>query len=362
MIRLQGPVDMLCYDDSNHVWERRVTTRAARLRVATVGAVCLLITAGRGHAAPPPAAVSLFDECVTTFERGQFQAADACFLRVLALYPSGVVLHNLGRINERLGRLLEAYDYYQRSTNAAVGTLTPAELQEVERRRDRLRLRLGLLVVGPRTAGVTITIDGRIRSLGRGKAVPLLPGPHEVTLTAAGHEPLRVRVTLAAGEIKRLEPPLEPIGRARPVPAAPEPTLAPVGTRPEPEDAPAVDPAPRRWQRLVGYGTAGAGVAALVVGTVMGAVAMSRADDAKAHCSPTEKNLCDPQGLGLRRDAQSAATVSTATLATGGVLVVAGVLLWALAPREARRTREGSVRLQPQVGPRAAALALEARW
>jgi hypothetical protein len=86
--------------------------------------------------------------------------------------------------------------------------------------------------------------------------------------------------------------------------------------------------------RTVGIVGASAGVAGLVVGTVLAFVAKSTYAGAEAHCTGAGSTMaCGQAGHAGRQTAETQATAATAALIAGGVLAAAGVTLYFLAPK-----------------------------
>jgi hypothetical protein len=161
----------------------------------------LLLMTAPASAKPPPEAARLFGACVARFEEGKLEQARACFQKVLAIYPSPVVLYNLGRIEEGLGHLVEAYETYQRCLSETSGPLTADDRQDVRASLEALNKRLAFLRVRTNALGATVHIDGEPRGAPAEKALPVLPGAHDVRVEAPGHRPWREQVTAALGTV-----------------------------------------------------------------------------------------------------------------------------------------------------------------
>jgi TPP-dependent pyruvate/acetoin dehydrogenase alpha subunit len=69
----------------------------------------------------------------------------------------------------------------------------------------------------------------------------------------------------------------------------------------------------------------------LGVGTVFALQAMSK--NSQSNSSGCEGDVCDGDGMQLRRDARSAGNVATVGFIAGGVLLAGGVTLILLAPK-----------------------------
>jgi len=77
------------------------------------------------------------------------------------------------------------------------------------------------------------------------------------------------------------------------------------------------------------------GVVGLAVGGYFGYRAMSLNKDSKANCRAEDPNACNSEGAEMRKDAQTAGTVSTISSIAGGALVAGGLTLVFTAPSAA---------------------------
>jgi hypothetical protein len=102
--------------------------------------------------------------------------------------------------------------------------------------------------------------------------------------------------------------------------------------------------------KIGGFVGGGVGVASLVAGTILGLVASSKLS--APQCDTTAK-VCD---AGVLSSARTAATWSTVTFITGGVLVAGGVTIVVLAPE---RTPANGAPLRPT---NAGGLSLQGAW
>jgi hypothetical protein len=97
-------------------------------------------------------------------------------------------------------------------------------------------------------------------------------------------------------------------------------------------------------QRTIGVVIASVGAVATVGGAVVGLSALSKHEDAKAHCP---NDLCDDEGGRLSDDAKSLGNTSKILFIAGGALVAGGGIVFLLSPGE----RSSEQAMQVTVGP-----------
>lgn len=178
--------------------------------------------------------------------------------------------------------------------------------------------------------GVQVSIDGNAPAAAGVTAVPLDPGPHTFRFEYAG---LLVDRSLVLREGERDR-------RVSVVIGNPVPTAATAPPAQESKAAPVEAPAPQGdqvsatgsgdTQRLAGWITGGAGVAAMGVGIVVGLVAKSSYDGAPG-CSGT--TCTSSTGFNTSNSAIGTGNAATAIFVVGAVATTAGVVLWLTAPR-----------------------------
>jgi len=179
------------------------------------------------------------------------------------------------------------------------------------------------------TAGIEIMRDGV--ALGRaawGTAIPVDPGNHTVSAAAPGKVTWTssIHVDAPSGSAEVRVPPLAD---------ASESGLG------------------RRGAGLI---VGAVGAAGLVAGGIFGAVALSRAGDARAKCAGDAS--CKPTTAASSNGAYAFADLSTGFFLAGGAAIAAGAVLWLTAPSEAKTT-SARLRLVPVVGSGAAGGFLE---
>ncbi|HEY3355850.1 MAG TPA: hypothetical protein VGQ83_21535 [Polyangia bacterium] len=312
--------------------------------------IAAVLVAAEARSAPPPEAVKLFSQCVADFEAGRHPAARECFVKVYVIYKSPVVLFNLGRTEEALGNIVEAYEAYQGCAADTTGTLSAEERADVQQRMEALVQRLALVKVPPLPAGAVVRIDGKPRSTAAAGGIPVLPGEHEVVVAAPGMQPFSEKLTLAGGGTHELAVRLQP--------PAPKPVVAPPPPPPPPPPYTPPPPPSGGGARTAGWVIGGLGVASLVTGTVFGVMARGKHNDALTHCSRDNASLCDPTGVSLTNDAFNLALISTVTFIVGGTALATGIILYLVGGPE-RAPSASRVRLMPVVGPTTAGLTLQ---
>jgi serine/threonine-protein kinase len=310
----------------------------------------LLAPSARAQSAQDKAAADvLFKEGKRLMQEGKL--AEAC--------PK---LAESNRLDMGIGTMLWLADCYDRQgkTGSAWGQFQEAAEIAAKQKDGRERVARAratalepkltrLVILVPRESdvpGLEVKRDGT--ALGKplwGTAVPVDPGGHTVTASAAGFKTWESSVE-ATGEGKTVKvsvPKLDPDAGTPPV-------EKPVADRePEPRDRGGT-------QRVLGLGIAGLGVVGVGLGVVFGLSAKSKLDDSNAdgHCKPD--NHCDATGYQARNDAKSAATLSTLLFAVGGVALAGGTVIYLTAPRGTPKS--GGVRLAPTFGRTAAGLSI----
>jgi hypothetical protein len=292
--------------------------------------------AALGHADRRPgdaaAAEAAFREGRHLLGAGQVAAACAQFETSQRLDPASGTQINLADCYSRLGRTASAWAAFvavaDRDGKSARGA-------EARRRAAALEPRLSRLVITAAGAppDLRVTRDGAEVTPLVGVAVPTDPGRHTLAASAAGRswsdeatvDQPGATVTVAIPAFWRtvVEPPPVP----RPVMLAPPPP-----------------PAPSSTQKTVALVLGGAGVGAVVVGVVFGAMARSDWNDSRAHCDAM--NFCDDAGFDEVESAQRSAGVATVLVGSGLVAIAAGGVLWLTAPRASDR-----VTVAPAVAP-----------
>jgi hypothetical protein len=184
--------------------------------------------------------------------------------------------------------------------------------------------------------------------------VPVDPGVHSISATAPASKEWQTTVDAAIGPgVQTVTVPrLEPAPVVEPVAGGAATTLPREGDQGD----------PGRTQKIAGAVAGGAGVVAVVVGSVLGLAAKSKLDQSNAdgHCDTTD--ACDPQGSSLRKSAEGLALGSTIGFIAGGVLVAGGAVLWFTAPRSETSPSPAAQSARVGLAPGLGGLSVVGRW
>lgn len=204
-----------------------------------------------------------------------------------------------------------------------------ARCEAVAAEAERGVARLTVQVETPAPEGLRVTVAGSVLAPPLyAVAVPVVPGPIEVTAAAPGRAPFRATITLAAGARETLAVLLaEPPPTTPPTPEAIVTTTLPTPPQQQPPRTPG---GAGPWV-LFGVGALG-----VVVGGVFGAVSIDAHDSRDAACPSATR--CDgdaAERLDARyRDASLGANVA---FVLGGVSLAAGLTWWLVARTRSRR-------------------------
>jgi hypothetical protein len=277
------------------------------------------------HVAPPRTAFAQGDATAEILFRdgkrllAERKYAQACpkFAESARIAPSSGVGLALGLCYEASGK-----------TASAWGAFTAViALARRDQRRDRERVAAAhAKALEPKLAHVVFVVDKdaamlegfelRVDGAPLGSAAwadsPVDPGDHQVEAVAPGYKTHTTTFTSTNATTETVTiPPL--IAIPPPPPQAPPP--------------PPAEPVP--W-RTIAYGTGGVGLATILVGAIVGAVALEKANDAEKACP--QSTCANAAAVSENGSAGSLADASTGLFIVGGLLIGAGVATYFLAP------------------------------
>ena len=267
---------------------------------------------------------ALFTDGVKLLHAGKWEEACPKLAESERVDPAvGTALY-LGECYERTGKLASAQAMFQEAIDLAKrrGDGRAAVAKE---HRDKLTpstLTISL-AEGARVPGLEIARDDiTLSPQAVGVALPADGGAHVIVARATGKKTYRTTIDVPPkGATMTVTIPVlaNEEGPAVVVTPPPPPVTTPWSTR-----------------RVIGLSIAGAGVATLVVGAVAGVIATldwNASNSADNGCDSGSTRCLTQHGIDLRSSAQTWATVSTVGLVAGGVLAVAGAVVFFTAPK-----------------------------
>ena len=289
----------------------------------------------RAQATNTTMAQGLFDEAKVLMAANR--SAEACpkLEESQRLDPGTGTLLNLARCYENVGRLASAWSTYLDASAAAKGAGNVERAKKAREKAASLAPRIAKLRIdvpeATRVPGLEVSRDGvPLNAPVWGSDAPADEGEHLIEAKAPDYLPFAERV-LVKGEGATV---VFAIPKLDPVPPPPPPPPPPVIARPEesPKAAAHEKPAGLPTQRVLALTAGGVGVAGVVVGSIFGLQAMSKANRAEETCDgPT---CSSPGGAEAGNDAHDAGTVATVGMIVGAVGIGAGLVLWFSTPAE----------------------------
>lgn len=305
--------------------------RPKRTPLAGLLAFALLLATARARAQGPASQV-LFEQGRAALAAGDLATACARFRASDQMDPSSGARANLGKCEERRGRLASAWEAFR----SALEKLPPSDdrAPQIQTWINALTPRLPhlVLVLAPDAPSDTTATEAGVTigsTATSGIALPFDPGPHRFTVTAAGHAPRSVEVVLVEGQTARV-------------------TFGPGPTQGATEQGVHANPGP--W--IVGA----LGLASLVVGGVTGALVLQKKSAASAGCSDATRT-CTRAGKDAADAGRVLGPITTTTLVAGALGVAAGAI-W-LGVRSSNRPST-AIGVGPLVG--GAAVQVEGSW
>jgi len=277
----------------------------------------------------PAAAEVLFREGKELMTNGHFEQACPKLAESYRLDPATGALLATALCYERAGRTASAWAAYTDAAARAKSDGAVAREQSARAKAAELEPKLDRLVVsvaGAAPSGLVVTRDGTVLGEAEwGTPIPVDPGSHVVAANAAGKVGFRAVVSVRGAVTQRVSiPELADLPPPDSASAPPAETAAPA--------APSPSVAPGFWTplRVTGTITTAVGVAAVAVGAVFGARALSRNADSNKNGHCKENDDCDAVGTRLRNEARNAGDVATLAMVSGLALAAGGVALFAV--------------------------------
>jgi tetratricopeptide (TPR) repeat protein len=348
------------------------------LALSSVLSLLLLAAASPALAGPEPSpseisvARRLFDEGKAAEDAGRFREAAERFRKAAAIKDTPGIRFHLAHSEEEQGNFVEALVEYDRARELIDAGVKAADVEKLlPAARERVRAKVALLTLRvPRdVANVSVELDGKkLSSSVMGVPMPINPGKHLLSATAAGRSHFESDVQLGAGEARQVAielPPATTVPAPAPAGAPPPPAVAP--PRAASDDVSTIRP-----RTAVLIGEASLFVASLATGIVF-TVARNDADSryrkandlvlSQVSDEDPSDSACGEPLMGCAeldeagRDRSRAGTLATVGFIAAGASAAAFGLTWILWP-----DGDAPAKLSAKAGPRGAALTLSAHF
>jgi hypothetical protein len=313
-------------------------------------AVLSLSAVARAENPASSAAETLYKDAKVLMEGGHYAAACPKLEESNRLDPGTGTLLALALCHEGEGKTASAWGEF---TAVAVASKRAGRIDREQLARERAaalekilsRLTIKVDDGQKKSASLEVKLDGvLVRAEDWGVAKPADPGTHLVEASAPGKKAFASTVIIeATNDTKSVTLALEDV----------KPESSPPPRRVEaPSSEPSAPSSRRTWSFIVG----GAGVAVLGAGVVVGAVAVSKNNDAKALCAPGTRCM-DLNAVGLSHDAGTFATIADVGVLVGLVGVGVGTYLFITSSPHAP-----TVHVAPLVGRAGTGVSVQANW
>jgi PEGA domain len=218
------------------------------------------------------AARKAYGEGEKAYAAGDFAAAFVGFSKANELVPSPQAAYWAAKSIDGQGKIEEAIAAYDALlADPEIAKLGDEKTTDVRTRVGDLKAKLvGEVSVQTTPMGATVSVDGAPQPGETPMILKLPPGPHKLTVLAAGFEAKEVDVDVKGGE--KSEQKLELVAKAPPPPPPAEPVVEAAAPPPPP-------PPPPPRSKVPAYITLGIAGAGAIVGTIFGIKALGAKDD-----------------------------------------------------------------------------------
>jgi len=332
---------------------------------------CVLLALGIGLGTLPAAADesatdkaaadALFNEGRKLLKKKNYEEACPKFAESYKLSERLGTLLNLATCHEEQGKTASAWAEFNEAEAFAKREKDTKRQKYARKHADELEKRLARLsfTFPAGMDSATLRLDGTEVGAGaRGTAIPIDPGTHQIEVSAPGKKTWST--TLDIADEAKTTPVAVPELEAEAVaePETTEPT-------PEPKQEPKPAAKKESGSSTLGWVALGVGVVGVGVGSYFGLTTFSKKKEADDHCGDaigqSDANRCDQQGLDLRDEAKSAATLSTIGFAVGAIGVGAGIYFLATSGSGKEKSARSGLWVAPAVGPKGGAVTFGGR-
>jgi hypothetical protein len=316
------------------------------------------------------AAETLFREALQLMGDGNYSEACPKLAESQRLDPGLGTLINLALCHEAEGKTASAWLEFSEAASLARQNKRPDRERVARQHIKALEPKLSKLAVrvsaeARAVPGLEVQRDGiAIKEGVWGSAIPVDPGRHEVTATAAGYEPWSTALEVSL-EPKQHEVNVPGLTKKKEEPPPPAPAPAP--SPPPSAQASVSSQSFSLSQRTVGFAVGGVGLASMLVGGYFGYQAISKSTKADNRCP--DEACSNQEGVDLSKEADTSAVVADVAMGVGLVGLGVGAYLVLTAPPPASKPAASARRatlperwLVPQVGRDHVALQFGGVW
>ncbi len=304
------------------------------------------VAAAQPAAADKAAAEALFRQAKALADDGRYAEACPKFAASQQLDAGlGTLLH-LANCYEQVGKLASAWATFEEAASVADtrGDAQRAELARVRAAALQPQLvKVTIEVPAETPEGFEVTRNGMsIPAPSFGTPLPVDPGDWLIRASAPGYEPFEQALHVAAEQKDPYVVRILPLVPVAPTPSAPPAVAqtseqandtgpAPLATETQADTMEPLQEGPS--QRTLGLIIGSAGILSGVVSGIFTIMAISSNSNSKDHCTVTDQNSCDPEGVDKRDQALTQAAIATGAGIVGIVGVGVGTTLYFTAPR-----------------------------
>ena len=304
-------------------------------------------------------AQTLYDEAMKDFQAGKFTDACPKLERVVAKVPTGIGAKvDLAACYEAAGRLASAYGAFITAEGAARAQGDTTRASAAGEKAAALKPRLATLSIEvpadvKAAAGFVLKRDGAVISDEElGLALSIDKGEHIISVAATNRATWEKKLTINDGDKTQLK-----VELGAEVPAGTETDPAKPVDPGKPVDGKQTTESNFMTPlRIVGLSAGIIGVVGVGAGIGIGMHAnglYSQSNEPDGGCNADTNQCTKQEGVDLRADAVSFATISTGLTIASAVVGAAGIVLFAVAPSEEVSVSEktGVTDLQVAVAP-----------
>jgi hypothetical protein len=284
-----------------------------------------------------------FQRGVELYREGSFDAALAEFNKAYQLAPNYRLLYNLGQVQSERHDFVAAQKFFEQYLEDGADEISSERRVQVERELAALRGKIAELSVRANVADAELFVDGvPMGRLPLQKPLLVNAGVHQLQIRKDGYETGTRQLTIAGGEVTRVEFALRADSSkrvAKPSAAAGEAASSNLSQSSAPVES---GRGPGLWISLVATGVFAGGAATFAV--------LTRKSDQKLDDEldrfPGNKNRIDDARSELQRNAALTDGLTAAAVVAAGFSVY-----FALSGPSSSETRSGSVRRGLRVAP-----------